>query len=105
MLAKNNRLNREAFNKVFSQGKRFHGESMQLIMSPSPVFHGSVVVGKKIYGHAVQRNKLRRRIYAMLAAHQKESAYTCIVIVKPTIKTLPVAKIKEEIVGLLKKVK
>ncbi len=105
MLAKKNRLNREAFNKVFSHGKRFHGETMQLIVAPSPTFHGSVVVGKKVFSHAVQRNKLRRRIYAQLAAHQNESAYTCIVIVKPTIKTLPVAKIKEEIVGLLKKAK
>jgi ribonuclease P protein component len=89
MLRKKERLTRALFDRSFSVGKRFHSPYVQIIVSPSDGFHGSVVVGKKVYKKAVDRNKLRRRLYAMLYqwSRKKEKLSTYIIIAKP-----PVAK-------------
>jgi ribonuclease P protein component len=101
MLAKKNRLTREAFNLHFSKGKRIHGTYVQLIISPSAVAHGSVVVGKKVYTRAVDRNRLRRRIYSLLRTHFKTNTSVCIVITKPAIKNVPFTEVKVELLKLL----
>jgi len=66
MLPKKERLRREEFNRFFSEGKKIHSPSLQLIYTPNPEFHASVVVSKKVYSHAVKRNKLRRQVYDMV---------------------------------------
>jgi ribonuclease P protein component len=91
MLQKKERLTRDLFDRSFSVGKRMHTPYMQVIVADSSTFHGSVVVPKKVYKKAVDRNALRRRIYNVLYTHnkQKASAKTIIVIVKPTIVGVP----------------
>lgn len=103
MLAKKNRLTREAFNEHFAKGKRFHGTFVQLIMSPSKEAHGSVVVGKKVFPRAVDRNRLRRRIYPLLREHFKNNPSVCIVITKPALKNVPILEVKTELKNLLLK--
>lgn len=66
MLAKNSRLSRELFLATFKKARRAHGLGFQLLFTPSPTFGASVVVAKKILTHAVDRNYLRRRTYAVL---------------------------------------
>lgn len=85
MLSKKERLSRAEFDTVFARGKRIHSPSIQLICSPSATFHGSVVVGKKVYKKAVDRNKLRRRLYAVLYQFSKTTLepMTYIVVTKP----------------------
>lgn len=88
MLKKKERLTRTAFDRFFSVGKRVHSPYMQLIFAPSDTFHGSVVVGKKVYKKAVDRNRLRRQLYALLYQfhiQNPDSKKTYIIIVKPAI--------------------
>lgn len=87
MLKKKERLNRTEFNRFFSVGKRTHTPYLQIISAPSDVFHGSVVVGKKVYKKAVDRNKVRRQIYNILYQFNKKNQLprTYIIIAKPAI--------------------
>lgn len=92
MLKKKERLTRAEFDRFFSVGKRIHTPLLQIIYSPSDTFHGSVVVGKKVYKSAVDRNRLRRQLYAFLRQFYKKNEvlppHTVIVITKPAIKGL-----------------
>lgn len=87
MLKKKERLTRTLFDRSFSVGKRIHSGSFQLIVAPSETFHGSIVIGKKIYKKAVDRNKLRRQLYAILYQFHTHTPLTrtYIVIAKPLI--------------------
>lgn len=62
MLKKQHRLTVAEFDQYFKAGRRFHGEYLQLIYTATESFHGAVVVGKKVYKNAVDRNRLRRRL-------------------------------------------
>jgi len=87
MLKKKERLTRTLFDRSFSVGKRIHSSSFQLIVAQSEAFHGSVVIGKKVYKKAVDRNKLRRQMYALLRQFHSHTPLTrtYIVIAKPLI--------------------
>lgn len=66
MLKKKERLTKQEFDRFFSIGRRRHGPLFTLIFNQSPAFHGAVVVGKKVHQRAVDRNRLRRRLYSIL---------------------------------------
>ena len=66
MLAKEQRLSVAAFAKVFATGKRLHLPQLSLVYVPDETFRAAVVVGKKVAKKAVDRNTLRRRVYAQL---------------------------------------
>ena len=72
MLSKKERLSRDTFNRFFSLGKRHHSPYWTLIYAPAPTFHASVVVPKKIARLAVNRNRMRRRIYDIVRLFHKE---------------------------------
>ena len=76
MLKKKQRLTKKQFDIIFSRGKRVHSPTLQLIYNKSDTFHGSAVVGKKVYKKAVDRNRLRRRLYGVLYMWQKEFGCT-----------------------------
>lgn len=90
MLPKTQRLTKKEFDVVFKSGKRVHSPVLQLIYAPGKDFHGAAVVGKKVYKRAVDRNRLRRRLYGVLYRHQKEHGYTgtYILIAKPPLSTV-----------------
>jgi ribonuclease P protein component len=73
MLKKAERLTRTEFDQFFSTGKRLHSPYLQLIYAPHDTFHGSVVVGKKVAKKAVDRNTLRRRLYAQVYSQLRTS--------------------------------
>jgi ribonuclease P protein component len=87
MLKKENRLGRAGFSHYFKVGKKQHSEYLTLVTHPSPIFKASVVVGKKVYKNAVDRNKVRRRIYGEFS-QIKQNQQIIIVIVKPTFSKL-----------------
>lgn len=66
MLKKKERLTKKEFDRFFASGARKHGDLFTLIYKTDPGFHGAVVVGKKVYKRAVDRNQLRRRVYSIL---------------------------------------
>ncbi len=91
MLASGNRLSRTDFSVAFSKGRRVHTTIGTLIYTPGDRFHGSVVVSKKVSKKAVVRNRLRRQVYGQLYTSLKQTGWvgTVIVLLKPTIATLP----------------
>ncbi len=94
MLKKQERLTKQAFDRSFSLGKRLHTKELQLIYHPSPAFQAAVVVGKKVYKKAVDRNRLRRQLYATLSDVRAERGFvgTVIVVAKPALAAVPQKK-------------
>ena len=105
MLKKKERLTRKEFDRSFSVGKRLHNPFLQLIYAQSDTFHGSVVVGKKVAKKAVDRNRMRRRIYAILYASLRKmsSPRTVILIAKPSFASLPRKEAAEAVRELIAK--
>lgn len=103
MLKKKERLTKKEFDRSFSVGKRYHSPSIQLIYEKSDVFHGSAVVGKKVYKKAVDRNRLRRRMYGVLYRYQKDHPLkgTFILIAKPALKEVPGDGFAQEVEKLI----
>ncbi|OGG88909.1 ribonuclease P protein component [Candidatus Kaiserbacteria bacterium RIFOXYD1_FULL_42_15] len=64
MFKKSQRLSRPQFTTFFKQGVRFQAPELTLIYNANTPLSVSVVVGKKVFKNAVDRNRLRRRIYA-----------------------------------------
>lgn len=66
MLPKEKRLTTNGFNRFFGVGRRYHSEHFTLMHVPFPVTKAAVVVGKKVAKKAVERNRMRRRVYTVL---------------------------------------
>ncbi len=105
MLAKKERLSRGEFSSFFKTGKRFHSDVATIVFSPTPTLHGSVVISKKVFKRAVDRNLARRRVYAQLKAIMKHNNQTgvYIVILKPPYKQLTKAQSSVEIKTLIER--
>lgn len=103
MLKKHHRLTKRAFDESFKRGKRFHTPSVQLIYDASTSFHGAVVVGKKVYKRAVDRNRLRRQLYSALYRQSKTNSLsgTYILVAKPAAKSLTKKEIPAEVSKIL----
>lgn len=100
MLPKRQRLTTAAFAQYFQKGRRQHGTYLQLIYVPSPRFYAAVVVGKKVYKTAVDRNRLRRQLYAVLHEHTTLPV-VCLVLAKPAAKSVSSAIVKAELITML----
>lgn len=104
MFKKSERLNRPRFTEYFKIGRRFHTDNFTLIYTPAPVRAVAVVVGKKVHKGAVERNTLRRRIYAVVRTCFETDMITCgiyIIISKPGAKSLTQSAVVSEIATLL----
>lgn len=106
MLAKKRRLTTAEFDRYFKTGKRHHTPSLQVLYSKAADFHGAVVVGKKVSKKAVERNKLRRRVYNALYQIQKQNQQTgvFIVLVKPVAAKVSFSELKDELSPLLSQI-
>ena len=103
MLNKAHRLTTAEFSTHFKSGRRYHTPSLQLIYSPTDTFHGAVVVGKKVYKKAVDRNRLRRQVYSRLYTLVQKNNHTgvYIIIAKPSAVTLTTKTLSEEVAKLI----
>lgn len=90
MLKKANRLNHTDFAKYFSVGKRVHNTYSTTIYSPTPNFLCAVVVSKKLYKKARDRNLVRRRFYEVIrnTIKNRNVSGVYIFLIKPAIKNL-----------------
>lgn len=107
MFKKKERLTKKEFDRFFSSGRRFHSPELTLIYSPATDFHGAVVVGKKVYKKAVDRNRLRRRLYDILYSLTKRQGRTGVymLLTKPAVTSLKPIKLRNSVESLLNKVK
>jgi ribonuclease P protein component len=102
MLKRAQRVKRVVFTDFFKKGKRVHSEYLTVVYTPFPTFHGSVVVSKKVSKKAVERNRIRRRIYHTLANHAPSSQTgVFIVVVKPPYINLTRKQAKSEVEALV----
>lgn len=105
MLAKKERLSRDAFNRFFSIGKRLSAPSCTLVYAPHTTFHGAVVVSKKVAARAVKRNMLRRRLYALLYKYKERGATGVYIVILRKTQQIPThATLKDELNTLLAKI-
>lgn len=88
MLPKAKRLTRDEFSRFFASGKRVHTPAVQFVYTPSTKIKVAVVVGKKVYKNAVDRNHLRRQLYHIMRDWLAESGAqgVFILIAKPPIR-------------------
>ena len=105
MLAKRNRLTHHEFSRCFASGRRSHSDYFTIIHCPNAEFAAAVVVGKKVYKRAHERNRLRRQLYPVLRAwHQfTTQTGTLIILVKPSLTKLPQAAVEIELRAALEK--
>ena len=91
MFKKTERLSRSEFSEYFRIGKRHHFPHLTIITKPINSRKVSVVVSKKVAKSAVRRNTIKRRVYAILRNLLVAAEYkgVLIVIVKPTLNSLP----------------
>lgn len=87
MLKRENRLSRELFSLTFKQGRRVNKRYINSVYMLNNDFKSVVVVGKKISKKAVQRNLLRRRVYALIKDLKQNSSKTgyFIFLIKPDV--------------------
>ena len=99
MLPKKERLSRAEFNRFFSLGKRFHSKTFTTVYAPHDSLHVSVVTSKKVSPHAVDRNKVRRRIYDIVRHHRDEfgTRGVYIFLTKVGAKSVPYALLRDEV--------
>lgn len=103
MLKKKERLTKKEFDRFFATGRRVHTSWSTVIFEKSPTFHGAVVVGKKVHKRAVDRNRLRRRIYSILYRLSREQALkgVYIILTKPAAANATFADLKVEMDKLI----
>ena len=67
------RLGRD-IDRVYRQGRYGRGEllAVKMLKRPSGVTRAVVIVGKKVSKKAVVRNRIRRRLYAIVRLMEKE---------------------------------
>ena len=100
MLASKQRLDRKQFSAFFKQGRRCHGEYLTVIFKPGLTLCAAVVVSKKVFSQAHDRNSLRRKLYGWLyELSQRGLAGTLVIIVKPVVKSLTKQQTKQKLVA------
>jgi len=108
MLKKSQRLDRRLFTQYFNQGKRNHSTYTTIISVPYKDFLVAIVVGKKVFKQAHERNNIKRQVSSVIEEIKKSKDVkgVYIVILKPAIAKLTKREIREVInkeVGLVMK--
>lgn len=103
MLKRKQRLSKRQFDTFFRTGKRLHTPLFQVIYAKTEDFHGAAVVGKKVHKRAVDRNRLRRRVYNILyrLSQDRDLKGVYIIIAKPPAANVNFTAIKQAITALL----
>ena len=106
MFKKSVRLSQSEFMTFLSAGKRYHSTFLTITFTPGPVIRAAVVVGKKVAKEAVDRNRIRRRLYATLRLALIGTSAPCplgayIIVAKPGTLKVPRLALKAEQITLL----
>lgn len=109
MLAKEFRLKRSDFDPLgkFS-GKPHPSSNFFFVTRSNSVKHYKVgvIISKKIYSNAVDRNRLRRQVYNFFhKTLDKDLNQDILVIFNPKVKTITPSQLFEELTSVLKNLK
>lgn len=104
MLPKSKRLTTEEFKKVIEKGQSFHSPFLIARLANSPKqSRFSVSVPKKVCKNAVDRNKIRRRIYSIISGIDTKLGSNVVMIVKPGFENLDYKEMRDEIAKIFVK--
>ena len=105
------RLRAEAdFARVRSRGRTWRDRLLTLIVLPNEQEHNrfGFVVSKRV-GNAVTRNLVKRRLREIMRqldrAERLDAGHDYLIIVRPTVATVPFATLSESVEGLLGRAK
>lgn len=104
MLAKKFRIgNRERIEQILKKGRRFRSPyfSLHYLPSRSPASRLAVVVSKKLSLKAVERNKIKRRLYEAIRRSwdlESKTCYDIVVLVSPRALKTPYETLEKEII-------
>lgn len=107
MLKKENRLTKNRyFQYIYKKGEKVSSQNITLVYTPTklkPIKIG-ITVSNKV-GDAVTRNKIKRRIRAIVADNIEKinKKYNYIIVVRPSVAELDFYGIKKELSYLFKK--
>jgi len=106
MFKKSVRLSHSEFMTFLSSGKRYHSTSLTITYTPGLVLRAAAVVGKKVAKDAVDRNRIRRRLYATLQRATINITAPCptgayIMVAKPGALKVPRLALQIEQISLL----
>ncbi len=96
---------------VYRQGRHVHGPSITLryfLNQRRRTYRCAVVIGKKTEKSAVQRNRIRRRIYEVIRSHEAgiNQAYDIVItVLKPGLGVIPSQELSDQIGQLLTQAK
>ena len=96
MLPKSKRLTRDDFSQL-KKRKTIQGDYFDIVISPSKETRFACVVSKKRIKLAVDRNKVKRKIYSALETSSLKTPQLVIFYPKQKIKTAPHKEILSEI--------
>ena len=108
MLAKINRLRKDKdFSLLASRGRTYFGQELSLKCSPNHLSQSrwGFVVSKKVDKRAVIRNKIKRRLRAMVRQNltHLKGGFDVMVLTRAEIKNLTYQQLKEKFLSLLKR--
>jgi ribonuclease P protein component len=83
MFNKAHRINSREFSELFKTGKKIHSDTFFIIykQDDKPARY-AVSVSKKKAKHAIDRNRIRRQIYAHLREYSAQQTGAYIVVIK-----------------------
>jgi len=111
MLPKKNRLTRDKeFDRVFKNGKSSYNNivGFKVINNNLNINRFGIIVGKKVSKKAVERNKIKRQIRAIIRSKKLEKikqGYDCLIIALPKIKLTNYQTIEKSITNNFIKLK
>ena len=108
MLPKKQRINRDLFQLILKEGKRYH--SPHLFLTVADALSGqntpsrfAFSISKKVLKNATERNKCRRRGYFVIARHKLSitSGFLCLFSFKKGAGAIAFPMLEKEIIDLL----
>lgn len=105
MLPKHKRISKDSFKSILLKGTMYHADHFTLRTLPSEKEGFAVLVSKKVAASAVDRNRIRRRVYSLLRdlLPQIKASSKNVISAKVGAKSLSFESQKEEVLKLLQK--
>lgn len=97
----------QEMDKIFKTSKRFKSDNYMLVYSKTNEehFRFAISIGSK-FGNAVERNKIKRQIRAIISKNKQcLKNYLFIIVVKPRQEKQNFIQIENELINILKKTK
>lgn len=97
-----------SLRRLYQQGRSYRNRSVAVRALPNPNrVHSriTVIVAKKVYKHAVKRNRIRRRLYEVIRTHWdelKHPADIAITVFDKNLLIMPYNEVEETILGVLR---